>query len=196
MDSSLQIIKANAVKKMDTETQNSKLKIQILYIDLVMFLLTLALISSSTVYAKENSTAEVVERVSKAIVNIKTEELTKVSGEEKKTSFMKKIIAGEDDEEESIENIGSGVVLDVKGIIVTNEHLISRAIGIKVKFINGKEYDAFVLGSDPEYDIALLKVTDEDDFPFLKANRNKKIKVGEKAIVIGNPYGLSSSVTV
>jgi len=45
---------------------------------------------------------------------------------------MKKIIAGEDDEEESIENIGSGVVLDVKGIIVTNEHLISRAIGIKV----------------------------------------------------------------
>jgi len=180
----------------NTKTQNLKLKIRTSYIALFALLFMLVIMPSLTASARESSITEVVERVSKAIVNIKTEELTKGSGEEKKTSFMKKFITGEDDEDEPIENIGSGVVLDAKGIIVTNEHLISRAISIKVKFITGKEYDAYVLGSDPEFDIALLKITDNNDFPFLKANRNKKVRVGEKAIVIGNPYGLSSSVTV
>ncbi len=148
-------------------------------------------------HAKEDKTIEVVERVSKMIVNIKTEELSRKTGEDKKTTFFKKFVAGEDEEEEeTFENIGSGVVLDPRGIIVTNEHLISRAISIKVKFINGKEYDAYVLGSDPEFDMALLKITDKTDFPYLKVDTRKKIKVGERAIVIGNPYGLSSSVTM
>jgi serine protease Do len=162
------------------------------YIFLFVFLLAPPL-----THAKEDKTIEVVEKVSRMIVNIKTEEVSKNVGEDKKTTFFKKFIAGEEEEEEeTFENIGSGVVLDPRGIIVTNEHLISRAISIKVKFINGKEYDAHVLGSDPEFDMALLKITDKTDFPYLKVNMHKKVKVGEKAIVIGNPYGLSSSVTV
>lgn len=177
--------------------QNSSLKTQKLFTALILFSLTLfVFMPSSNVSARESKIEDVVERASKAIVNIKTEELAKNSGEEKKTSIIKKFISTEEDEDEPFENIGSGVVLDANGIIVTNEHLIARAISIKVKFINGKEYDAFVLGSDPEFDIALLKVTDKIEFPFLKVSRTKKIKVGEKAIVIGNPYGLSSSVTV
>ena len=172
--------------------QNSKL----LYLLLLVLLLILTFLPSLPAYAKEDRIVEVVEMASKAIVNIKTEELTKNSGEEKKTSLIKKFITGEEEEEESFENIGSGVVLDANGIIVTNEHLIAKAINIRVKFINGKEYDAFVLGSDPEFDIALLKVADKDGFPFLKVTKNKKVKVGERAIVIGNPYGLASSVTV
>lgn len=161
----------------------------------ILLLLILTLLPSPA-NAKEDSIVKVVERASKAIVNIKTEELTKNSVDNKKISLIKKLISGEEEEEESFENIGSGVVLDSKGIIVTNEHLIAKAINIRVKFINGKEYDAYVLGSDPEFDIALLKVTDDDDFPFLKVNKNKKVRVGERSIVIGNPYGLSSSVTV
>ncbi len=163
---------------------------------IVAVLLVLMLIPALTVFAKEDKIVEVVERTSRAIVNIKTEELSRNNVEEKKPSLIKKFITGEEDEEESFENIGSGVVLDPKGIIVTNEHLIAKAINIRVKFINGKEYEAFVLGSDPEFDIALLKVTDNIDFPYLKVNKNKKVKVGERSVVIGNPYGLSSSVTV
>ncbi len=146
--------------------------------------------------AKEDKTVKVVETVSKAIVNIKTEELSKNGGEERKPTLLKKIVTGEEDEEETLENIGSGVVLDPRGIIVTNEHLIAKAISIRVRFINGKEYDAYVLGSDPEFDMALLKITDNTPFPYLKVNLQKKVKVGERAIVIGNPYGLSSSVTM
>ena len=98
--------------------------------------------------------------------------------------------------DELVENIGSGVVLDPKGIIVTNEHLIAKAITIRIKFVGGKEYEAYVLASDPEFDIALLKIISNNvDFPYLTVGKKRSVLVGEKAIVIGNPYGLSSSVT-
>jgi serine protease Do len=160
--------------------------------------LVFILLLPSILYAKEDRIAEVVETASKAIVNIKTEELSKNTGENKKSNTIKKLFLNEEEggEEEFFENIGSGVVLDPQGIIVTNEHLISKATNIRVKFINGKEYDAYVLGSDPEFDIALLKITDKVDLPYLKVTRQKSVMVGERAIVIGNPYGLSSSVTV
>lgn len=150
------------------------------------------------VYGKERSVADVVEMASKAIVNIRTEEWSKETSEGKKFNVIKRIFTEEEEEQHEgfFENIGSGVVVDPKGIIVTNEHLISKAIDIRVKFINGKEYEAEVLGSDPEHDIALLKISDTEEFPYLKASRQKDIRVGETAIVIGNPYGLSSSVSV
>ena len=133
---------------------------------------------------EEEKVVKVVEMASKAIVNIKTEEWTKGPEETKKPSVLKKLL-GEEEEQEAFENQGSGVVLDPRGIIVTNEHLISMAINIRVKFMNGKDYEAYVLGSDPEFDIALLKVTDKEDLPFLKVTRPKQVRVGQKAIVIG-----------
>jgi len=161
-----------------------------------LFISLLLLFFPAPSLSKEDKIVEVVETASKSIVNIKTDELTKSTGEEKRPSFFRKYFSGEEEVEEISENIGSGVVLDPKGIIVTNEHLIARAINIRVKFINGKEYNAYVLGSDPEYDIALLKISDTVDFPYIKISKTKDIKVGEKVVVIGNPYGLSSSVTV
>jgi serine protease Do len=147
--------------------------------------------------AAEDQVVKVVEQTSKAIVNIKTEELSKPTGDEQKPSSFRKYFKAEEDTEELVENIGSGVVLDPKGIIVTNEHLIAKAITIRIKFVGGKEYDAYVLASDPEFDIALLKIiSNNGDFPYLTVGKKKSILVGEKAIVIGNPYGLSSSVTV
>ncbi len=148
--------------------------------------------------AAEDPVVKVFEQVGKAVVNIRTEELSKKEGDEQKPSPFKKYFRAEEQTEELYENMGSGVVLDPRGIIVTNEHLVAKAITIRVKFMGGKEYDAYVLASDPEYDIALLKIISSNgDFPYLTTgNRQKKVLVGEKAIVIGNPYGLSSSVTV
>jgi serine protease Do len=146
--------------------------------------------------AKEDKVVEVVDMVSKAIVNIKTEEWTKGSDEGGKSGSLKKLFAGSEEEEEVFENIGSGVVLDPRGIIVTNEHLISKATAIRVRFITGKEYEATVMGSDPEFDIALLRISGKGEFPSLKVGRKGPARVGEKGIVIGNPFGLSSSVTM
>ena len=147
--------------------------------------------------AREDKTVDVIEHVSRAIVNIKTEEWSEEVHEVKSKDLIKRIFGtNEESETETVENIGSGVVLDPKGIVVTNEHLISRAITIRVKFTNRQEYDATVLAADPELDIALLKVhSDKVDVPFLRVTRKKPVRVGEKAIVIGNPYGLSSTVT-
>lgn len=139
---------------------------------------------------------DVVRKASPAIVNIRTEELAK-EGSERERNVIRRLIFGESLEQDDLyENIGSGVVIDPKGIIVTNEHLISKAINIRVRFINGKEYEAEVLGCDPEFDIAILKIKNGENFPFLKLKKRPNLSVGESVIVIGNPYGLSSSVSV
>lgn len=149
-------------------------------------------------FAKEDKLVGVVEIASKAIVNIKTEEAAKGRNEQKSTSLFRRFFASDaDDDAESVENIGSGVVLDPNGIIVTNEHLISKALTIRVKFTNRQEYEAHVIAADPELDIALLKIESEDgkkEFPFLKMTRGTA-RVGERAVVIGNPYDLPTSVT-
>jgi serine protease Do len=151
----------------------------------------------SLLLAREDKIVDVIEHVSKAIVNIKTEEWSEEAREGRSRDLIKRMFgANEESEIETVENIGSGVVLDPKGIVVTNEHLISKAITIRVRFTNRQEYDATVLAADPELDIALLKVqSDKVDMPFLPMTRKKPVRVGEKTIVIGNPYGLSSTVT-
>ena len=164
---------------------------------LTSFIILSILLSPTLTLAKEDPVVEVVEATSRAIVNIRTEEWAKKAGDTHKADFLRRFLSGEETEEsEALENIGSGVVLDPRGIIVTNEHLVAKAVTIKVKFTNRQEYDAYVLATDPELDIALLRVNDmAADFPYLKIKDKRPIRVGEKAIVIGNPYGLSSSVT-
>ncbi len=159
--------------------------------------ITLILFFPVFISAREDATVNVIESASKSIVNIKTEEWSKEAGEGKSRDILKRMFAeDEEGEAETVENIGSGVVLDPRGIVVTNEHLVSKAITIRVKFTNRQEYDATVMAADAELDIALLKIqSDRVDFPFLRISRKKPVRVGEKAIVIGNPYGLSSSVT-
>ncbi len=163
----------------------------------VLTFISVCLPAPFTSHAAEDPVVKVVGLASKAIVNIRTEELSKTTGEEQKPSLFKRYFRTEEDTEELVENIGSGVVLDPRGIIVTNEHLIAKAITIRVKFVGGKEYDAYVLASDPEFDIALLKIISNNvEFPYLTVGKKRTVLVGERAIVIGNPYGLSSSVTV
>jgi serine protease Do len=163
----------------------------------VFVAVTLILLFPVFLFAREDTTVNVIESVSKSIVNIKTEEWSRDATEGKSRDILKRMFTeDEEGEAETVENIGSGVVLDPKGVIVTNEHLVSKAITIRVKFTNRQEYDATVMAADAELDIALLKIqSDRTDFPFLRINRKKPVHVGEKAIVIGNPYGLSSSVT-
>lgn len=172
----------------------SKMKLLILVILSAMFCFSVL----SKAEAAEDQVVKVVEMTGKAIVNIRTEEFAKPNEDEQKSSPFKKYFRTEENSEELVENFGSGVVLDPTGIIVTNEHLISKAITIRVKFVGGKEFDAYVLASDPEFDIALVKIISggNQKFPYLTLGKKKDVLIGEKAIVIGNPYGLSSSVSV
>ena len=99
--------------------------------------------------------------------------------------------------------MGSGFVIDKEGHILTNYHVIEEAGEIVVILDdNGteKEYTATLVGSDPKTDIALIKINresgDNKDFPFLRLGSSENLEVGEWVVAIGNPFGLSHTVTV
>ena len=99
--------------------------------------------------------------------------------------------------------MGSGFVIDKEGHILTNYHVIEEAGEIVVILDdNGteKEYTTTLVGSDPKTDIALIKINresgDNKDFPFLRLGSSENLEVGEWVVAIGNPFGLSHTVTV
>jgi serine protease Do len=94
--------------------------------------------------------------------------------------------------------LGSGFVYDEDGHIITNYHVISDPNSVEVTFVDGDSYTAKIIGKDPYSDIAVLEIT-EDDFqkqiPPLKAANSSALQVGEQVIAIGNPFGLSGTLT-
>ena len=89
---------------------------------------------------------------------------------------------------------GSGFVISSEGHIVTNNHVIDGANKVSVTFLDGKKVIAKVLGRDKHTDIALIKV-DLENLPYMKFADSKKVEVGEWVIALGNPFGLSHSLT-
>lgn len=90
---------------------------------------------------------------------------------------------------------GSGVIISSDGYIVTNNHVIKDAAKLEVTLNNNQSYTAKLLGTDPNTDLALLKI-DEDHLPFLSFYNSDNLKVGEWVLAIGNPFGtLTSTVT-
>ncbi|MCF8111346.1 MAG: DegQ family serine endoprotease [Desulfobacteraceae bacterium] len=92
-------------------------------------------------------------------------------------------------------SLGSGFILDKQGHIVTNNHVIENADKIRVKLKNGREYDAEIIGSDPNTDLALIKIETDDELPVLGFGDSDKIRIGEWVLAIGNPFGLDHTVT-
>ena len=95
----------------------------------------------------------------------------------------------------TVKSLGSGVVIDAHGHILTNEHVIARADHIRVTMADGREFDATVLGADPNNDIAVLRVETDENLPWVEPATSNDLMVGEPVIAIGNPFGLSNSVT-
>ena len=91
--------------------------------------------------------------------------------------------------------LGSGFIIDSSGIIVTNNHVINDAEDILVRFEDGKEYEAKVIGADPLSDLAILKIKSNEKFKPVKFGNSDKARIGDWVIAIGNPLGLSGTVT-
>jgi serine protease Do len=106
---------------------------------------------------------------------------------------------GDEDEGQMVGSSGSGVVISADGEILTNAHVIEGWRGAKdptltVKMSDGKEYNAKVLGKDKDLDIALLKI-EATHLPYAKLGESGSLRVGEWVVAIGNPLGLSHTVT-
>lgn len=89
---------------------------------------------------------------------------------------------------------GSGFIVSADGIILTNAHVVQDAKEVTVKLTDRREYKAKVLGSDPQTDVAVLKI-DANNLPVVKAGDVNQLQVGEWVLAIGSPYGLENTAT-
>jgi len=92
-------------------------------------------------------------------------------------------------------SLGSGVIADANGYIITNNHVVSKADEIRILFSDKRSFTAKVVGTDPKTDIAVIKV-DAKDLPTIPWADSDKLQVGEYVLAIGNPFGLNQTVTM
>lgn len=92
--------------------------------------------------------------------------------------------------------IGSGVIVDAHGFVLTNNHVIERADEIDLVLRDGRTYRGTVLGRDPKTDLAVVKIESPEPLPVAKLGDSDQVQVGQWAVAIGNPFGLGHSLTV
>jgi serine protease Do len=93
------------------------------------------------------------------------------------------------------QSLGSGVIVSPDGIIVTNNHVIEQADEIRVTLYDKRSFNARIIGADPKTDVAVVKI-DAKDLPTIRWGDSDKLQVGEFVLAIGNPFGLSHTVTM
>jgi serine protease Do len=147
---------------------------------------------------------EVSTRVAPAVVNINTEEvITRTGGvmapdpENPLPEPFRRFGLGTPQipEQETTRSLGSGIIVDPKGYIITNNHVVEGATRIKVSLPGGEEYTAKIIGTDEISDIAVIKIDGNKSFPFVRIGDSKKIKVGDWVVAFGSPFGLDQTVT-
>lgn len=90
---------------------------------------------------------------------------------------------------------GSGVIISPDGYIVTNNHVIAKATELSVTLNNNKTYTAELIGTDPQTDIALIKIEADESLPYLAFGDSDNTRIGEWVLAVGNPFNLTSTVT-
>ena len=153
----------------------------------------------------------IAEEVKPAVVNIASTRIEKTRA----YSFQFKNPFGEEDPFDEFfkhffppeygtrktQSLGSGIIIDKRGYVLTNYHVVERGTDIQVTIGDGRDkktYPGKVVGSDPRTDLAVIKIEGkkEEEFPTVPLGDSDKIKVGEWAIAIGSPFGLEHTVTV
>jgi Do/DeqQ family serine protease len=143
------------------------------------------------------------ERVTPAVVNIRTRSLPRGRRGPRSSplpldpffrEFFERVPDGDRREEQTA--LGSGVIIDKRGFILTNHHVIKDAETILVRLANQKEYPARLIGQDPRTDVAVIRVEPDRDLPEANLGDSDGLRVGEWAIAIGNPFGLAHTLTV
>jgi serine protease Do len=92
-------------------------------------------------------------------------------------------------------NLGSGVIVDPRGYVVTNEHVIAGAAQVRVQLADHREFTARVVGADARFDLAVLKIDTKAPLPVVVVGTARDLMPGETVIAIGNPFGLSHTVS-
>jgi serine protease Do len=149
--------------------------------------------------------ANLAEKMKASVVNINTTMVMKRSGpmqfqppfgeRDPFRDFWEKFFGGQMPQEYRARSLGSGVLVNKEGYIITNSHVIQNAEKIVVTLHNKKDYQAKIVGGDQKTDLALIKIDAKEDLPVAPLGDSDQLKVGEWVIAVGNPFGLAETVT-
>ena len=142
----------------------------------------------------QDAFVQVYKNTKDSIVNIRTKKTVTVNT----YNPLEELLFGRSGGVEKRESgaLGSGFVVSEDGYIVTNNHVVSNADEIFVKFSDGREYKTKLIGTSSEVDIAVLKIEANEKFKPLEFSDSDKIEIGQWSIAFGNPMGLNDSMTV
>ena len=152
---------------------------------------------------RESAVVRAVRKVSPAVVNISTAYETRSRanpfsgfGSPFFDEFFKDFFDPRLERRREHTSLGSGVIIDgERGLILTNAHLIQRSGTIKVVLQDEREYEARIIGADPDSDLAVLKIDPREKLPSIAMGNSDDLMIGETVIAIGNPFGFSHTVT-
>jgi len=143
--------------------------------------------------SRRSDIVQVVEKVAPAVVNIAAEQTVR-----RRASLFDEFFFGVDPRRrnDKAQSLGSGVIIDPKGVILTNDHVISGASRILATTKSGQELECEVIGSDADNDLAVLRVrSPRGSLPTIRLGTSSDLLIGETIVAIGNPFGLSNTVT-
>ncbi len=141
---------------------------------------------------RRTAVVEVADRFAMAVVNVHSDEV--VQTRVRSGDFFQDFMAPRYREEYATTSLGSGVLVDPHHV-VTNHHVVANGSRIRVSLSDRREYACTLVGSDPDLDIAVLRLQTEEDLPHIQMAESTDVLVGETVIAIGNPFGLGHTVT-
>lgn len=184
---------------------NNNLKNIIPFLFLILFLLFfIPSYGFGVEYNRENAVVRAIRKVSPAVVNISSEyEIRKRANPFSRfgidpffDSFFKDFFDPGFERRYKRTSLGSGVIIDGKrGFILTNEHVIAKSGTITVVLKDEREFEAQVVGADPDSDLSVLRIVSKEPLPAIEMGSSDDLMIGETVIAIGNPFGFSHTVT-
>lgn len=183
-----------------TRPANQRLPVILLF----CLVLLAAFPARAETFSRKTPVVLAVERAGPAVVNISTRQTVSgragpfrsFEGDDLFSWFFRDFFEPSRRPERTRTSLGSGVIIDgEKGFILTNEHVVGQGTRIMVSLGDEREYKAELVGSDPDSDLAVLQIKTEKKIPALAMGDSSSLMIGETVIAIGNPFGLTHTVT-
>ncbi|PIE31691.1 serine protease Do, partial [candidate division KSB3 bacterium] len=149
---------------------------------------------------RRTPTVIAIEKASPAVVNISTEQIVRSRSsfgfsDPFFDQFFRDFLDPFPRRQYTQSSLGSGVIIDKRGYVLTNYHVIVRASKITITFADGREFEATLVGADPKSDLAILQAVSDEQLPVAHMGSSDDLMIGEPVIAIGNPFGLSHTIT-
>jgi len=176
--------------------------VKAIFITIASFMVMLPFASGAIEKQAPESFSEIVKNASPAVVYISTKTIVKdrffsspYGQNDPMRDFFEQFFGNRIPRDIPQNGLGTGFIIDKDGYILTNNHVVEKADEIKVTLENEKEFQAKIIGRDPETDVALIKIDGAQNLKPLGLGNSDALEVGDWVVAIGNPYGLGHTVT-